>query len=155
MRRVSLLVVLAILGALVSAQPVSANDVTCSSSGGVIATTVNDNVIVDTNCIVGPTGTVNGNLIEPTATGFSITVQLGANIDGDIEERGVGSVRVEVGSDDRVDGSVKEEDAGSVAFDVRSGGKLNGNIIEKGAGNVSIVATSFFVFALAGEFDDV
>src|SRR5918999_941609 len=110
MRRAFILGVVVVLGTLASAHPVSANDVTCSSFGGVIIWNVKHNNNVHKKFTRASGATVNGNLIEPGSTTFNITVQTGANVNGDIEEKGDGSVTVRVGSDDQFAGGIKEED---------------------------------------------
>jgi hypothetical protein len=156
MRKTSLVALVAALGVLAFAHPVNANDLRCSSFGGAIIGAVNHNIIVDTNCTVASTATVNGNLVEPDTTGWSITVQVGASIGGNIDEKGVGDVTVALGSQRQFDGGIKEEGPGLVNMSVESGGKFKGNIVEKGAGSVTL-ATSMTVPAapLFGEFNDV
>jgi hypothetical protein len=122
------------LGVLM-AGPVWADEVKCSTFGGVITVHVNADVIADVNCTVASTGSVDGNI---KADGTSVTVF--GRVNGNIEQKGAQGVTVGPGGS--VDGNIKEEDGGAVNIMVSNGGSFNGNTEESGNGSVSIIVAA-------------
>ena len=104
----------AALSALMT-MPVNADDVKCSDfevvpDVGVIPAGENNfNVIVDIDCVIFLGANVNGNVIEPDDTPWSIGVGPTGNVNGTIEEKGEGFVYMVVGHDQLFNGNIKEE----------------------------------------------
>ena len=79
---------------------VNAGAVRCSEFGGLIPAGIHDyNIIVDEDCHVDAGAIVNGNLIEPGSTDYSIYVFSTGIVNGIIKEKGPGLVFVDVGGD--------------------------------------------------------
>jgi hypothetical protein len=132
--------VLLTLGAVIAlmTMPVNAGAVKCSEFGGFIpAGTHNYNIIVDVTCHVEAGAIVNGNLIEPGNTDYSIYVFSSGIVNGNIKEKGPGLVFVDVGGVDQLYvGNIFEKGEGMVKVWVD--GVFHGNVMEQDEGDVKI-----------------
>lgn len=140
LRYVRLLVVLPVVALSASMGTLRADEVNCSTfPTGIVTGDVNANLIVDCHCTIASGSLVNGNIEQPDSeASWNITVQAGADINGNIDDYGRGSVRVVVGPGQFFDDDITERSRGNVIVRVLDGGTYDGNVEENGLGSVII-----------------
>ena len=117
--------------------PVNAGAVRCSEFDGFITTGTHDyNIIVDEDCYIRGDAIINGNLIEPSNTNFSIYVEAPAVVNGNVKESGPGLVYLVVGNGLLFDGNILEMGDGHV--EVLVDGVFDGNVVELDEGDVDV-----------------